>query len=184
MNDDLVVLVDEQDRELGTMAKSLVHTNQTPLHRGLSVFIFDHPSHNASGWRGGRVIVQQRALHKKTWPGVWSNSCCGHPLPGETYEQAAKRKVKEELGIEVEKLAKVANYRYRFERNGVVENEICPVFKGLARGEVKTDPREVADWKWMAWGELLATLNKDDEQAWSPWCKEEVLLLDPLIRVS
>lgn len=168
----LVVLVDEHDREIGTMAKGLVHTHNTPLHRGLSVFVFDDDDD---------VIVQQRALHKKTWPGVWSNSCCGHPLPGETYEQAAIRKVREELGIEVKNLEKVADYRYRFERDGVVEHEICPIFAAFANGEVKTDPLEVHDWKWIAWEEWLRLLDEDklgSDGEWSEWCKEEVVYVD------
>jgi isopentenyl-diphosphate delta-isomerase len=167
MMNDLVVLVNEQDEVVGTMRKALVHTDKTPLHRGLSVFVFDEK---------GRVIVQQRALHKKTWPGVWSNSCCGHPLPGETYKTAARRKVKEELGIEVIGMEKVSDYRYRFERNGVVENEICPVFRCLVEGKVELDPAEVADWKWMDWEEWMKLLKNDTENMWSPWCKEEVKL--------
>jgi isopentenyl-diphosphate delta-isomerase len=170
MTDDLVVLVNEQDEVVGTMKKSLVHTDKTPLHRGLSVFVFDE---------NGRVIVQQRALHKKTWPGVWSNSCCGHPLPGETYETAARREVREELGIELTDLEKVSDYRYRFERNGIVENEICPVLRGKAVGEVKLDPAEAADWKWIEWDEWMKVLNEDKlgaEGIWSEWCKEEVRL--------
>ena len=164
-NDELVVLVDEEDKELGVMEKSKVHGRETPLHRGLSVFIFD---------KNGNVIVQQRALHKKTWPGVWSNSVCGHPLPGEAYIDAARREVREELGIEVQDLRKVSDYRYRYERNGVVENEICPVFMGTSTGSVKPDPSEVMDWKWMDFEDLKQVLAKDTAGVWSEWCKEEV----------
>jgi isopentenyl-diphosphate delta-isomerase len=175
---DPVVLVDEDDRELGTLPKRLVHSKNTPLHRGLSVFIFDNT---------GRVIVQQRAFSKKTWPGVWSNSCCGHPLPGETYEQAAIRKVREELGIEVKGLEKVADYRYRFERDGVVEHEICPIFVAFVDGDVEPDPLEVHDWKWIAWEVWMHLLDEDklgSEGEWSEWCKEEVVLVDQWRRNS
>jgi len=165
---ELVVLVNEKDEELGVMEKVKVHTAKTPLHRGLSVFLFD---------KKGRVLVQRRAMHKLTWPGVWSNSCCGHPLPGEAYIDAARREVKEELGIEIEELRKVADYRYTFTRNGIVENEVCPVFIGKAAGEVKLDPSEVMDWKWMEWNELLAELKADKVGKWSEWCKEEVELV-------
>jgi isopentenyl-diphosphate Delta-isomerase len=109
---------------------------------------------------------------------VWSNSVCGHPLPGEAYIDAARREVKEELGIEVKDLRKVFDYQYRFERNGVVENEICPVFMGTAKGEVKLDPSEVMDWKWMKWEELLEALKNDKDGVWSEWCKEEVELVE------
>ena len=67
-----VVLVDEENRELGRALKSEVHHAATPLHRAFSLFLFD---------RRGRTLVQRRALAKRTWPGIWSNSCCGHPAP-------------------------------------------------------------------------------------------------------
>jgi isopentenyl-diphosphate Delta-isomerase len=169
---ELVVLVNEADQELGVMEKQKAHNSHTPLHRAISAYIFDGK---------GKVIVQQRALRKKTWPGVWSNSCCGHPLPDETYLDAARREIKEELGIDVVGLIKISDYRYRFERNGVVENEICPVFMGEAKGKVKFDPNEVMNWKWINWCEWLEILQNDKEGAWSEWCKEEVILVDRII---
>jgi len=171
-NDELIVLVNEEDEELGTLPKSKVHHKNTPLHRGLSVFLFDD---------SGRVLVQQRSESKITWPGVWSNSCCGHPQPGEGYEKAAIREVKEELGLDVSDFKKVSDYRYRFERDGVVENEICPVFMGKAVGEVKVDKQEVKDYKWMKWEEFGKELKEDREGKWSEWCKEEVSLVDRLV---
>lgn len=173
MVDDLVVLVDEHDRELGVMPKSLVHTDKTTLHRAFSAYVFDDE---------GRVLVQQRAHQKQTWPGVWSNSCCGHPLPGEDYKAAVARKVKEELGLNVTQIEKVSDYRYRFERNGIQENEFCPVFRCRAEGEVQINPEEVDDWKWVDWDEWMTELRSDPPGAngkWSEWCKEQVLLLDP-----
>jgi isopentenyl-diphosphate delta-isomerase len=170
---DFVVLVDKQDNELGVIEKLIAHNDNTPLHRGLSVYLFNDKN---------QVIVQQRADCKKTWPGVWSNSCCGHPKPGESYIDAARREVQEELGIKIYDLRKVSDYKYTFERNGIVENEICPVFKGIARGEVALDPSEVKDWKWIDWDEWMEVLKTDKpgaEGVWSEWCKEEVLLLDP-----
>lgn len=175
MNDDLVVLVDEKDQELGTMPKSQVHTENTPLHRAFSLFLFNHD---------GEVLVQQRKKDKRTWGGVWSNSCCGHVAPGETYEEAVVRRTKQELGVEIGGLTKVSDYRYRFEENGVVENEICPVYRGVMEGEIKHDRGEIEAWKWMNWGEWMKELENDEEGKWSPWCKEEVLLLDPSERVS
>ncbi len=171
--DQQVVLVDEMDRPIGTAAKNEVHTAHTPLHRGLSVFLFDN---------NGKVLVQQRALRKQTWPGVWSNSCCGHPQPGETYDQAVLREVKEELGLEIQDLKKVSDYRYLFERDGMVENEICPVFMGTAVGEVTLDPSEVADYKWMKWEDFKQALKDDSDGTWSEWCKEEATLVDKLLQ--
>jgi isopentenyl-diphosphate delta-isomerase len=171
-DDELIVLVNEQDEELGTLAKSKVHHKNTPLHRGLSVFLFDNE---------GKVLVQQRADDKITWPGVWSNSCCGHPQPGESYEKAAIRAVNEELGLKVKDLKKVSDYRYRFKRNGIVENEICPVFMGEVKGEVKIDKAEVKDFRWMGWEEFKRELREDKKGKWSEWCKEEVLLVEKFI---
>lgn len=171
----MVVLVDEQDNEIGTALKSEVHTNNTPLHRAFSIFLFNNK---------GKVLVQQRALSKKTWAGVWSNSCCGHVSPGETIDGAIRRRVFQELGVKIYDLAKVADYRYRFERNGVVENEFCPVYRGVVRGEIKPNDKEIEDWKWINWEEWLLALKKDkpgSEGIWSEWCKEEVLLLDPIL---
>ncbi len=163
--EELVVLVDEHDNELGTTLKSQVHTDKTPLHRAFSIFLFD---------RDGRVLVTQRALTKKTWPGIWSNSCCGHPAPGEPYERAIERRVGEELGCRVQGIEKVSDYRYRFERDGVMENEICPVYRGVILGEVNSNPTEVHDWKWMKWNAFLDALRSDQDNVWSPWAKEEV----------
>lgn len=171
--DDLVVLVDEMDNQVGVMDKSRVHHKNTPLHRAFSVFIY-RPSPKASE---RQVLVQRRALSKKTWPGVWSNSCCGHPLPGESYEAAVKRRGRYELGVEIKDLKKVADYRYRFERDGVVENEICPVFVAKIVGGVKPNFDEVEEIKWVGWEEFLNELKTDKTNKWSEWCKEEVKLI-------
>jgi isopentenyl-diphosphate delta-isomerase type 1 len=168
MRDELVVLVDEQDREIGTAVKRQVHTDKTPLHRAFSVFLFDTK---------GRFLVTRRALDKITWPGVWTNSCCGHPAPGEGYEEAIRRRVREELGVLIENLEKMGDYRYRFERHGIVENEICPVYKATVAGEIKADPKEVQAWQWRDWVDWQAELREDKPGAqgkWSEWCKEEV----------
>jgi isopentenyl-diphosphate Delta-isomerase len=166
---ELVVLVDSRDRPIGTCPKHLVHHNNTPLHRAFSIFLFNGK---------GETLVTQRAKSKNTWPGVWSNSVCGHPFPGENRRRAIRRRVKEELGVEIEGLMKVAPYRYRFERNGVVENEICPVYVGKVVGEVKRNPREVEDFEWMSWKEFKDELKRDKHDAWSEWSKEEVTLVE------
>jgi isopentenyl-diphosphate delta-isomerase type 1 len=167
MSQDMVVLVDDLDNELGIMSKTLVHTDKTPLHRAFSVFLFDE---------SGKVLVTQRSLTKTTWPGIWSNSCCGHPKPGESYEAAIVRRVGQELGTAISNLEKVSDYRYRFERDGVVEHEICPVYRAVIAGVLRVDPQEVHDWKWMDWDEWMEVLKADKPGAlgiWSEWCKEE-----------
>lgn len=166
--EELVVLCDEEDNEIGACPKDEVHHRETPLHRAFSVFLFNDK---------GEVLVQQRAMGKKTWPGVWSNSCCGHPLPNESREEAIARRVKFELGVEVRELNKVSDYRYRFERDGVVENEVCPVYMGKVAGDVRANFDEVMDYKWVNWEEWLEELRSDGSNKWSEWCKEEAELV-------
>lgn len=163
---DWVVLVDEEDRELGVARKSEVHHAATPLHRAFSLFLFD---------RDGRTLLQQRALTKRTWPGVWSNACCGHPAPGEASADAAARRCREELGVAPERLTLLLpRYRYRAEADGVVENEVCPVFVAAADpAAIAPDRAEVEAWRWMDWRAFLAGLPG----AYSPWCVEEARLL-------
>ncbi|MDQ3826766.1 MAG: isopentenyl-diphosphate Delta-isomerase, partial [Actinomycetota bacterium] len=83
-DDALVVLLDEGHHPIGQLPKSQVHHAQTPLHRGFSCYIFDG---------SGRVLMTRRAINKKTWPGVWTNTCCGHPLPGEQVTESAARRL-------------------------------------------------------------------------------------------
>lgn len=165
---ELVVLVDGQNNQLGTAPKSGVHGPDTPLHRAFSVFLFNER---------GEVLLQQRSAAKITWPSVWSNSCCGHPGPGESVESAARRRIREELGVDVHRLWNVLpEYRYRAESKGIVENEICPVLVGIAANDPQPDPAEVADVRWISWDELLSSVGPNSEL--TPWCVEEVRLLE------
>lgn len=167
--EELVVLVDDQDRPLGTAPKARVHTDATPLHRAFSVFLFD---------RQGRLLTQQRAGHKKTWPLVWANSCCGHPLPDESRESALRRRLRDELGVTaVESLFEaVPEFRYRAERDGIVENEICPVWVGTLEQTPTPNPEEVEAVRWIAWDDFAAVCDATPE-AYAPWTIEEVAAL-------
>lgn len=167
--EELVVLVDEQDNEIGTALKSEVHHKNTPLHRAFSLFLFDED---------GKILATQRAESKKTWPNVWSNSLCGHPQPGESREDGIVRRANEELGCVIKNLTKVSDYRYRFERDGIVENEICPIYTATIEKEVAPNPSEVQAWGWFVWSDFLDELRLDDEQKWSEWSKEEALLVE------
>ena len=179
--DELVVLVDEQNRQVGTAPKDTVHTKNTPLHRGFSLFLFNSK---------GELLLTKRLSKKKTFPGLWTNTCCGHPAPGESAIDAAKRRLEEELGFTRSHLAplqgatlirEVAPYRYKFtDANGIVENEICPVLVAYSDATPTPDPNEVEDWKWLPWQEFLEDIKKRPE-IYSPWSREEVLLITPRV---
>lgn len=162
-----VVLVDEGNRVLGTMLKSAVHGETTPLHRGFSLFLFD---------RVGRLLIQQRSHKKKTWPLVWSNSVCGHPTLNESNVDAAKRRLAYELGMSAVHIEEVSPYRYTFVRDGVMENEICPILVGFSDEEPKPNLEEVEATRWVAWPEFLAEITKKPG-AYSEWCEEEARIL-------
>jgi isopentenyl-diphosphate delta-isomerase len=166
--DDLVVLVDDDDRVVGTALKSETHHADTPLHRGFSVFLFN---------RQGEFLMQQRAFSKKTWAGVWSNSCCGHPMLGETVTAAAMRRIEYELGLTgIDLEIALPDFRYRAEKDGVVENELCPVLIGLSDEEPVPNPSEVERIKWVNWDGFVASLD-DPATDISPWAAEEGRLL-------
>lgn len=166
--DEMIVLVDDDNNAIGTVRKSEVHDNDTKLHRAFSVFLFNSK---------GEFLLQQRAFSKKTWPGVWSNSCCGHTMLHESSEAAGIRRVGYELGLKNTKMTMaLPDFRYRAEKDGVVENEICPVLIGFTDEKPEPNPDEVANIKWVDWEEFLLSL-KDPETEISPWAIEEVELL-------
>lgn len=172
MTEELVVLVDEDNIPIGTAPKAQVHHRDTPLHRAFSCFIFNSR---------GELLLQQRAAEKVTWPEVWSNSCCGHPLPEEELEHAVRRRLDDELGVvDVRLQLALPEYRYRAEHLGVVENEICPVWIGFSNSEVAPNPEEVMATRWISWSEFLVGVRRQDDaffKALSPWCLEETQLL-------
>jgi len=166
--DEHVVLVDEVDTPIGTAPKSAVHTRETPLHRGFSAFVFD---------RAGRLLLQQRSAHKVTWPLAWSNTVCGHPAWGESAEEAARRRLEHELGLTgVPLVMALPDYRYRAERDGIVENEFCPVLVGVTDSQPVPNSAEVGATRWVPWKEFVASLRSGGAD-YSPWCIEEALLL-------
>ena len=158
---ELVVLLDERRRPAGTAEKAGVHTRDTPLHLAFSCYVTDGD---------GALLLTRRAVTKRTWPGVWTNSACGHPGPDEPVEAAVARRVRQELGLEIDDLRPaVPDFAYRaVDASGVVENEVCPVFTAVARGEVRPDPAEVEEWRWVPWGEV-ETLARTAPWALSPW---------------
>jgi len=166
-----VILVDEDNNVIGTKPKEGVHTSDTPLHRGFSLFIF-----NAEN----QLLVTKRSFTKKTFPGILTNSVCGHPGPNEEVIDAARRRLKEELGIIAPNIKQVAHYRYRFtDDNGIVENEICPILVAHIDYDPNPNPQEVEEWKWMDWGEFLTDIDREP-QLYSPWCREEAKIIHNL----
>lgn len=165
-----VVLVDEENNVLGTAPKATVHTDNTPLHRAFSIFLFNDDN---------ELLLQQRALVKKTWPGIWSNSCCGHPQLGEETAAATIRRLHEELGIDIpaDRLwCALPAFRYRAELNGIVEHEVCPVFVARFSGKPQINPDEVEATRWVFWEDFLANITSHPG-TYSEWCETEARLL-------
>jgi isopentenyl-diphosphate Delta-isomerase len=157
-----VVLLDETGFACGSAAKATVHHAQTPLHLAFSAYLF-----NAAG----QFLLTRRAESKRTWPGVWTNTCCGHPLPGEPIPGSIRRRLRQELGIGAAELVLVLpGFRYQARMaNGVLENEICPVYVAYSDATPAPDPAEVAEARWVDWAEFcLAVCN--GQQPVSPWC--------------
>jgi isopentenyl-diphosphate delta-isomerase len=163
---ELVVLLDHHGRATGTAEKAAVHGSDTPLHLGFSAYLFDAT---------GRLLVTRRALGKRTFPGVWSNSVCGHPAPGEALPDAVRRRARRELGVDLTELRLVLpRFAYRAEMDGVVELEQCPVYAGwLADGRLRLAPDEVEDAEWVTWVEFSADVLAGAGEV-SDWCAEQV----------
>jgi isopentenyl-diphosphate delta-isomerase len=164
-----VILVDEANSPIGLTEKASVHTASTPLHRGFSIFLLNTKE---------QVLLQQRAMSKITWPGVWSNTCCGHPMPGESTQQAALRRLDYELGIKISAqdiIIVFPDYRYKAEREGVIENEFCPVMIAKTNSEPVANPKEVMATKWLLWQDFIA--DSESFKNFTPWCQEEANLL-------
>src|SRR3954449_11770582 len=159
--EELVVLLDDDGRPIGSAPKADVHTTETPLHLAFSCHVRDHE---------GRLLVTRRALGKRTWPGVWTNSFCGHPGPGEDIGEAVARRGRQELGIELEALElALPDFRYRaVDASGIVEYEVCPVYLAQVRGPVSPDPDEVMDWQWVD-ADRLTQAVESAGWAFSPW---------------
>lgn len=166
---DHVVTVDDQGRRTGTFERAAVHTTETPLHLAFSCYVLDD---------AGRLLLTRRALAKRTWPGVWTNSFCGHPRWTESTEQSIVRHARHELGLEIADLeVAVPGFRYRaVDASGVVENEICPVYAARAAGPVEANPDEVME---LAWADPRDVARGVAATPWafSPWMVLQVAAL-------
>lgn len=168
---ELVVLSDDEGNPTGTAPKESVHTQDTALHLAFSAYLMDSE---------GRVLLTRRALEKKTWPGVWTNSFCGHPAPGEATEDAIRRRLMQELGVSSSAIAQVRrvlpDFRYwARDSSGVVENEICPVFvvRLAEDAELEPVPAEVDSWAWLR-PEALIRAVESAPVVFSPWLVEQL----------
>jgi isopentenyl-diphosphate delta-isomerase len=170
-----VVLLDAAGRAVGTAPKGEVHHGDTPLHLAFSLYLFSSE---------GELLLTRRADDKATFPGLWTNSVCGHPAPGEAMSDAVVRRARSELGAAVTGLRLVLpRFAYRAEMGGVVENEMCPVFAGWVdrSRRLSPEPSEVAETAWVPWV-LLAADVVAGRRALSPWSVEQIRELAALGR--
>ena len=156
---DTLILVDGKDNEIGYEEKQEIHRNPVPLHRAFSIFIFN---------KAGRMLIQRRNSKKVTWGGVWSNACCSHPRKGESLQDAARRRLKEELGFATE-LRHLFHFTYDAVWNKEWgEHEFDHVFVGEYDGEVKPDKEEAEDYRWADVDELVKDMKSHPER-YTPW---------------
>src|ERR1700755_2422543 len=155
-----MILVDAQDREVGVGEKMQTHV-EGALHRAFSVFVFDSEK---------RLLLQKRARTKYHSGGLWSNTACGHPRPGEATVRAARRRLHEEMGFDCE-LREAFEFIYRAELDGaLVEHEYDHVFVGAYEGAPVPDPSEVEDWRWVTMEDLRRDLQAEPKR-YSYWLK-------------
>lgn len=161
-----VILVDEQDREIGTMEKLAAH-KLGKLHRAFSILVFNGK---------GELMLQQRARNKYHSGGLWTNTCCSHPRPGETAIEAGKRKLTQEMGFDCE-LTFSHKFIYKVELdNNLIEHEWDHVLIGSYDGTPNLNPEEALNWKFIA----LDSLQKDvaiNPHLYTQWFK--IILQQP-----
>lgn len=158
-----LILVDNDDRELGSLSKAECHDADGVLHRAFSLFAFDARGH---------LLLQQRSADKRLWPLFWSNSCCSHPRRGESMQTATRRRIRQELGIGAD-LEFVYKFSYHARYLDVgSERELCSVFLGRIDAELKPNSNEIAAVRYVAADELTEALENDPDD-YTPWFKME-----------
>lgn len=163
MSKNLLILVDEEDQIIGHENRDKCHQGDGLLHRAFSIFIFNPQK---------KLLIQKRSAKKVLWPLHWSNSVCSHPNKGETCEEAAVRRLKEELGFDTS-LNFVFKFQYQARyKNAGSEREMCSVYFGKSNGTVLTDHTEIAEWQYLD----LEKVNKElqaNPNLYTPWFKME-----------
>jgi isopentenyl-diphosphate delta-isomerase len=162
MSTEMMILVDEHDNPIGEMEKMEAHRKGL-LHRAFSGFAFNDRR---------ELLIQRRALGKYHNPGIWANTVCSHPRKGESAADAARRRAREELGFEAD-FADIGNFIYRAEfPNGLTEHELDHVCVAAYGGqEIRPNPDEVCDWRWIARGALESEIAGAPEK-FSYWLRE------------
>ena len=162
------VMVDEQDNEVGTMEIKAAHRNPVKLHRAISILLYN---------KVGQMLITKRAEAKFTWPGYWTNAVCANLYPGESYEDCANRRLKEELGIETNLIHKFSFIYSAVYDDEYGENEVDHVFEGQVIMPTESaptwfvpDPNELSDWKWVDIDWLKKDL-KENPDIYTPWFK-------------
>lgn len=162
-SDEFVILVDDDDQQIGTAEKIAVHRSGA-LHRAFSIVIWDG---------NGRMLLQRRAPTKYHSPDLWTNTCCGHPRPGEGVADAARRRLIEEMGLSAA-LTPLGTIRYRAEfDNGLIEHEIVHVYRGLFDGQVNPNPEEASSFAWRTLDEVRRDVSAAPEH-YSVWFQQYV----------
>ena len=160
MAEEYVILVDENDNEVGSMEKIEAH-EKAVLHRAFSIFVFND---------AGQMMLQQRALSKYHSPGLWTNTCCSHPRPGESLENATQRRIVEEMGFSCD-MKEVLNFIYKASfDHGLTEHELDHVFIGNYNDDPVINPDEVEAWKWVEVKDLLRDVVENPE-TYTVWFK-------------
>ena len=164
MGSEPLILVDDADREIGHLDRAGCHAGSGVLHRAFSLLIFN--GH-------GELLLQQRAASKRLWPSYWSNSCCSHPRRAESMEAATRRRLNEELG-----LACPLHFLFKFQYQAqfdatAAERELCSVFIGRSRGQVRVNPDEIQAWRWVSPAALEAEMTGVKAARFTPWFRLE-----------
>lgn len=184
-----IYYVDKYDRATGEISEKLsAHNSNAKLHAAFSCYIFN---------KNSEFLVTQRAHSKKVWPSVWTNSCCGHPMPGESREDAVARRLMDELVMTADIAScVVTEYIYKTPPySGIVEDEYCPIYLAVTASEPKPNREEVVDFEWLPWEEYRRRCLADSNDysffaksapdiltnqmpKWSWWAKDQLKLLD------
>jgi isopentenyl-diphosphate delta-isomerase len=166
---EMVVLLADDGRPTGVAPKADVHHGATPLHLAFSCWLVDEE---------GRTLLTRRAQVKRTWPGAWTNSFCGHPGPGEPISDAVHRRARDELRTRIsEPVATLPDFRYRAVMDdGTMENEVCPVYVARLLTQAEPNPAEVAELRWVSFMELETEVEADPS-SYSPWMREQLVAL-------